>query len=73
MVPDYKVDTAKQLLLIESSVLTGEGGFGGPGYATGFDPASGAGFVGEDWQSYDWSKLAENDQKERLKIIFEYV
>jgi len=33
------------------------------GYGGGFmyDPSAGQGFVGEDWQNYDWEKLAKTD------------
>ena len=33
------------------------------GYGGGhmFDPAAGQGYVGDDWQKYDWDKLAQSD------------
>ena len=30
-----------------------------------YDPSAGQGYVGDDWQNYDWDKLAANDPQKQ--------
>ena len=42
---------------------TSYGGYG----TTGYDQ-SGVGYVGDDWQNYDWSKLAQSEPAKEVAV-----